>query len=198
MNRGNRITSTPTTRVNAPPGGASSFSFAHEDVPRSQRSPRCEGTKPGILSWDESAPRQSMQVSRQDHAPVHNILEWDETRRFQKQQDQNQNKYTRQQQSNNILEWNENIPLSPRQFQRPDQPKLPDGRSNILSWEETECKRQSRTPRGMEEVVFGARINGSSNNYANGANQNCGNVLSDRPTTRVEKPPGGFSSIRFG
>merc|ERR1712136_460715 len=114
-------------------------------------------------------PRQSMQVSRQDHAPVHNILE-----------------------------WNENIPLSPRQYQRPDQPKLPDGRSNILSWDETECKRQSRTPRGMEDVVFGARINGSSNNYANGANQNCGNVLSDRPTTRVEKPPGGFSSIRFG
>jgi SPIRAL1-like protein len=38
----------------------------------------------------------------------------------------------------------------------------------------------------------------SSNAYANGANQNCGNVLTDRRTTRVSAPPGGHSSIVFG
>ena len=34
----------------------------------------------------------------------------------------------------------------------------------------------------------------SANRYANGANQNCGNVITDRPTSRVLKPPGGGSS----
>jgi len=38
----------------------------------------------------------------------------------------------------------------------------------------------------------------SSNAYANGANQNCGNVLTDRRTTKVLAPPGGHSSIVFG
>jgi len=38
----------------------------------------------------------------------------------------------------------------------------------------------------------------SSNSYANGANQNCGNVLTDRRTTKVSAPPGGHSSIVFG
>jgi len=38
----------------------------------------------------------------------------------------------------------------------------------------------------------------SSNAYANGSNQNCGNFITDRPTTRVHAPPGGKSSITFG
>jgi len=38
----------------------------------------------------------------------------------------------------------------------------------------------------------------SSNAYANGATQNCGNVLTDRRTTKVSAPPGGHSSIVFG
>jgi len=38
----------------------------------------------------------------------------------------------------------------------------------------------------------------SSNAYANGADQNCGNVITDRPSTRLHAPPGGHSSISFG
>jgi SPIRAL1-like protein len=38
----------------------------------------------------------------------------------------------------------------------------------------------------------------SSNAYASGANQNAGNVLTDRPTSKVLAPPGGRSSITFG
>lgn len=41
------------------------------------------------------------------------------------------------------------------------------------------------------------RQDGSSNRYANGMNQNCGNVITDRPTSRVLKPPGGGSSFSF-
>lgn len=38
----------------------------------------------------------------------------------------------------------------------------------------------------------------SSNSYASGAQQNCGNVMTDHPSTRVAKPPGGSSSFSLG
>lgn len=38
----------------------------------------------------------------------------------------------------------------------------------------------------------------SANRFANGANQNSGNFITDRPTTKVHGPPGGRSSIVFG
>ena len=41
-----------------------------------------------------------------------------------------------------------------------------------------------------------ARI--SSNAYATGSNQNSGNFITDRPTTKVHAPPGGRSQISFG
>eukprot|EP00927_Polykrikos_kofoidii_P043891 TRINITY_DN37986_c0_g1_i1.p1 TRINITY_DN37986_c0_g1~~TRINITY_DN37986_c0_g1_i1.p1 ORF type:complete len:344 (+),score=34.94 TRINITY_DN37986_c0_g1_i1:78-1034(+) len=44
---------------------------------------------------------------------------------------------------------------------------------------------------------YGGAARGSANAYANGANQNCGNVITDRPTSRVLQPPGGGSSIKF-
>merc|ERR1719465_88860 len=37
----------------------------------------------------------------------------------------------------------------------------------------------------------------SSNMYACGANQNCGNVLTDKPTSRVLRPPGGGGSLQI-
>ena len=37
----------------------------------------------------------------------------------------------------------------------------------------------------------------SSNIYANGSSQNTGNVITDRPSSRVTQPPGGKSSISF-
>merc|ERR1712151_162004 len=48
-------------------------------------------------------------------------------------------------------------------------------------------------------LAFGNRVqNGSSNAYACGGNQNCGNGITDRLTTRVNAPPGGRSQISFG
>lgn len=38
----------------------------------------------------------------------------------------------------------------------------------------------------------------SANAYASGSNQNSGNFMTGRPTTRVRAPPGGASSITFG
>ena len=71
--------------------------------------------------------------------------------------------------------------------------------------------RVSRPPGGHSEMslawtghenqkaeTFGQRVRVSSNSFANGADQNCGNVLSDTPTTRVLRPPGGGSSLNLG
>ena len=55
-------------------------------------------------------------------------------------------------------------------------------------------QQQSSVGEGM---VFGQQRTNGSNAYANGSNQNCGNVLTDRPTTRLHAPPGGKSSISF-
>lgn len=38
----------------------------------------------------------------------------------------------------------------------------------------------------------------SSNAFACGNNQNCGNVLTNRPTTLLHAPPGGRSTIQLG
>ncbi len=38
----------------------------------------------------------------------------------------------------------------------------------------------------------------SNNAFANGNNMNCGNVLTDRPSSRVLNPPGGKSTICLG
>eukprot|EP00466_Bigelowiella_natans_P017482 jgi/Bigna1/88520/estExt_fgenesh1_pg.C_330082 len=38
----------------------------------------------------------------------------------------------------------------------------------------------------------------SSNAFANGTRPECGNFITDRPSTRVHAPPGGRSQITFG
>eukprot|EP01060_Flectonema_neradi_P031173 TRINITY_DN4660_c0_g1_i1.p1 TRINITY_DN4660_c0_g1~~TRINITY_DN4660_c0_g1_i1.p1 ORF type:complete len:124 (+),score=27.10 TRINITY_DN4660_c0_g1_i1:67-438(+) len=48
-----------------------------------------------------------------------------------------------------------------------------------------------------EQVKATGAIKQSSNAWASNQSQNCGNVLSERPTTRIHAPPGGKSSICF-
>jgi len=47
----------------------------------------------------------------------------------------------------------------------------------------------------QDSDIFGVRPRESSNAFACGAHQNVGNQITDTPTTRVLKPPGGGSSI---
>jgi len=77
-----------------------------------------------------------------------------------------------------------------QQQQRPtyghpnQQQQVPYGRSN-----------------GGQSMAFGSnpeRQRNSSNAYANGTNQNVGNFITDRSSTRIHAPPGGRSSITFG
>mmetsp|Transcript_57893 Transcript_57893/g.167801 ORF Transcript_57893/g.167801 Transcript_57893/m.167801 type:complete len:188 (+) Transcript_57893:86-649(+) len=51
---------------------------------------------------------------------------------------------------------------------------------------------------GGAGMAGAAPMAGSSNVFANGANQNAGNVMTDRPTTRIHHGPGGATSIYLG
>jgi len=63
--------------------------------------------------------------------------------------------------------------------------QAPGGNSSIVFGEEMspESKRQGQLNRGT-----------SMNTFANGQNQNCGNFITDRPSTRVVAQPGGGST----
>jgi hypothetical protein len=50
----------------------------------------------------------------------------------------------------------------------------------------------------LEDHSFTPTPGVSSNRFASGSNANSGNVLTDRPTTRVHQAPGGNSSISLG
>jgi hypothetical protein len=56
--------------------------------------------------------------------------------------------------------------------------------------------------RDVEFLKVGELGNGSSrvssNAFANGQNQNSGNFITDRPTTKINRAPGGGSSIVLG
>ena len=55
---------------------------------------------------------------------------------------------------------------------------------------EWSCRRMTQP--GKKNHKMG--ISASANRFANGSNQNCGNFITDRPTSRVLAPLGGKSS----
>eukprot|EP01084_Bolivina_argentea_P228197 385476_1 len=60
-------------------------------------------------------------------------------------------------------------------------------------------QNQFSPPAGGGNIGSGGAIPSySSNAFANGANQNSGNFISDRSSTKVHAPPGGASTISFG
>jgi len=53
-------------------------------------------------------------------------------------------------------------------------------------------------PPQQQGYAYGRRLNeSSSNRFANGDNQNSGNVISERSSTRIAAPPGGHSNFTF-
>lgn len=75
-------------------------------------------------------------------------------------------------------------------------PPAPSASAEAAAAEEEEAEAQEEAvvppPAPVAEAVV------SSNAYATGSNQNSGNFMTGRPTTRVRAPPGGASSITFG
>ena len=139
---GNVLTDRSSTRIHAPPGGASSFSLAW-DAPSPPRNPR---GAPGPIAAGMSS-----------RTPVG----------------------------------------AGKRFVDPPLASPPGSKGS--------GKKRPPAPAPVETAAasfscgyaFGGatRTAAGSNAYANGANQNTGNVLTERSTTRLHAPPGGASSI---
>uniref|UniRef100_A0A1J3GNW0 Protein SPIRAL1-like 4 n=1 Tax=Noccaea caerulescens TaxID=107243 RepID=A0A1J3GNW0_NOCCA len=54
---------------------------------------------------------------------------------------------------------------------------------------------KNKTEEGKKQISAGVR--GSPNNYYRSDGQNCGNFLTERPSTKVHAAPGGGSSLGY-
>ena len=79
--------------------------------------------------------------------------------------------------------------MGKQQQTTPQRPSSRDESPSVVRETSASLMKQDTPPR---------KSSTSANVWATGSNQNAGNFLSDRPTTRVHAPPGGHSSIRFG
>ncbi|KAG2241518.1 hypothetical protein Bca52824_096500 [Brassica carinata] len=59
----------------------------------------------------------------------------------------------------------------------------------------TNTGEKAKTEEEKKQMVAGVR--GSPNNYLRTEGQNCGNFLTDRPSTKVHAAPGGGSSLGY-
>jgi len=82
--------------------------------------------------------------------------------------------------------------------------KIPDLRTAAIQAAPTPS-RLRQSPGGEATICFGGDTDDhlnthgvSSSKFANGANQNCGNTITDRPTTRLHHAPGGASTLCLG
>eukprot|EP00747_Dinoflagellata_sp_TGD_P167859 gnl/TRDRNA2_/TRDRNA2_193091_c0_seq1.p1 gnl/TRDRNA2_/TRDRNA2_193091_c0~~gnl/TRDRNA2_/TRDRNA2_193091_c0_seq1.p1 ORF type:complete len:426 (+),score=60.91 gnl/TRDRNA2_/TRDRNA2_193091_c0_seq1:22-1299(+) len=92
---------------------------------------------------------------------------------------------------------------APRSFETgPPSPKERPGQgqrqSQQLLQQQAPDSPMAMQPRGSPTSVAGGRLRQSSNQFASGMNMNSGNVLCDKPSTRVASPPGGASSFSLG
>lgn len=194
QNCGNFVTSTPTTRVSAPPGGRSSFSLGW-------------GAEDTVNCRDRGNSFSNHARNRQGNSPqrVLPCQDYDSNARHSQYPQGNRSRYGPQ--ATPYREYDDMFTCKmPRDCRR----------------EASTCRqRESSNPRGMAQghltphldksnwpeyndisnrtprssMVFGQRPRESSNTFASGSNQNCGNCISNTPTTRVVAPPGGHTSV---
>mmetsp|Transcript_23743 Transcript_23743/g.64603 ORF Transcript_23743/g.64603 Transcript_23743/m.64603 type:complete len:408 (-) Transcript_23743:238-1461(-) len=99
------------------------------------------------------------------------------------------------------LSWEDKPLASPQQDRfaaNPQQDRFAANQEMRGQGPPQEVQRDAQRGARDSAAIFGQRPRVSSNTFASGADQNCGNVISDTPTTRVSRPPGGTSSLRLG
>jgi hypothetical protein len=102
------------------------------------------------------------------------------------------NDYHNQQQSSAQYSRNDNNGYPPSSIQ----PKYSNGNYEAPPNSNYQSSTRSNIFRDNEVPLYGSRSNKlSSNTFANGSNQNCGNVITERSSTRLHAPPGGLSSL---
>lgn len=188
QNSGNSITDTPTTRVAAPPGGSSSFSLGWDADPQQPVRP---GSRTSGQAYGAGAP--STVPPQQDQA-------------FGGRSRVSGNSYANGSNQNcgNVLTDHPSTRVaappggtSSISFGGGQAPEPPTNRAQGANG--GYGGRGGYGGNGAGGMTFGERVNPSSaNTFATGSNQNCGNVLTDRPTTRVRAAPGGNSSLTLG
>ena len=202
QNCGNSIADIPSTRVAAPPGGKSSLCLGWDDtpapVPRGRGRARAEcppPTAPGIPPAPAAgAPSGARAAGARGPGPQGGA----EAYGVRPRESSNSYASGHNQNTGNVMTG---VPTT--RVSRP-----PGGHSQFsLAWDTGPAVGRGRGERapipqggGCSQApdAFGQRLRVSSNSYANGADQNSGNVLSDTPTTRVLRPPGGGSSLNLG
>mmetsp|Transcript_68100 Transcript_68100/g.163439 ORF Transcript_68100/g.163439 Transcript_68100/m.163439 type:complete len:239 (+) Transcript_68100:125-841(+) len=215
QNCGNSICDRPMTRVVAPPGGSSSISFGWEDTSGGRRQPPPNGPP-------ERQPRDYYSGAgvRDDFVPAGVARSRDSANSFASGANQNNGNVisdtstTRRicppgGSSSLNLSWSDNDPAAGGSMSRParhvdDAPAYGARRMADAPFDAPppfavgggRGAAGGRPP--SSEVTFGSRPRVSSNSYASGANQNVGNVISDTPTTRVSRPPGGATTLQLG
>ena len=97
-------------------------------------------------------------------------------------------------------QYQEPQPLqSARQMQQyQPQPNYPQSSARGLERTQHQQYQDMKASMPYMQATSGRTGGTSSNAWASGTNQNCGNMISDRPTSRVLAPPGGRSSVTFG
>lgn len=187
QNCGNVITDRPTTRIRHAPGGASSICLGHEEAPQrvlQQRAPPQQQVRSliqqgppsptGAVKYQQGPPSSSIGVRPAGYVASGG-------------------------------------PAPPFATDSPVKAVFSPSGGRSVSGQVSNQHPPSPTgggpsPLGLaggysgkQAQAFGARIsNDSANAFATGANQNCGNVLTDRPTSRVLAPPGGKSNFVLG
>jgi len=211
QNCGNVLSDTPSTRVAAPPGGRSSICLGWDNSPEEpvQRGGRRGGYHPAAPMSPAKQGYSSYQEPH--HAPIPSPVRAgapgnDDQAPFGRRNRETSNSYacgSNQNQGNHLTD----VPTT--RVLRP-----PGGSSdaNLLSWDDKPQRQAAGQPPqarpgyeaagqprpGSDARAFGQRQRESSNSFANGGNQNCGNMMTDTPTTRVLRPPGGHSSLTLG
>mmetsp|Transcript_27762 Transcript_27762/g.33770 ORF Transcript_27762/g.33770 Transcript_27762/m.33770 type:complete len:140 (+) Transcript_27762:134-553(+) len=95
----------------------------------------------------------------------------------------------------------ENIDNGSRRRQRGSKAEVTGKIGQVNSKESTmppAAVAESHTTSTVNNSSGASDRNVSGNAFANGNNQNCGNVITDRPSSRVLNPPGGKTSIQLG
>eukprot|EP01029_Cantina_marsupialis_P023364 TRINITY_DN580_c0_g1_i1.p1 TRINITY_DN580_c0_g1~~TRINITY_DN580_c0_g1_i1.p1 ORF type:complete len:202 (-),score=51.30 TRINITY_DN580_c0_g1_i1:201-806(-) len=190
QNCGNVITDRSTTRIHAPPGGRSQISFGGYEEPVAPK--RRAEPKPAPVAPKAAAPAPVAHTAPSTAMPRSGV---------------SSNKFA------NGANQNCGNVITDRSTTRIHAP--PGGRSQISfgGYEEPVAPKRRAEPKPAPVAPKAAapapvahtapstampRSGVSSNKFANGANQNCGNVITERSSTRLHAPPGGRSSFTLG
>lgn len=168
QNCGNFITDVSSTRVAAPPGGSSSFSLGWTD-PATKSAPSAQGER----SFGSRNPPpahfgyapEPAQGGRGGYGGAG---------------------------GGRMPDRRSQAPPSPSEFSPPGSPQ---GGSSFAPQMQYSPEQHRSHAQGGPPQAFGQRTRVSSNSFANGADQNCGNFMTDVPSTRVLRPPGGSSNF---